>query len=181
MPSAKLLRKLQKSSTKKFRQHRNSLIWVKAWKAWISPLLLILTFCAKLFAINFSYLNSAWKSAYLIPISNFLKNVLEGLLFLGDLQYFIVTPHWMCKLCTNIWRPLHFSSSLFLSKGTPRVLRPGIKPRTYQMAGRRANQWARPHPIELQFCCRVLFVVHWNFEAKLGSYGSKYCMKISFF
>jgi len=58
-------------------------------------------------------------------------------LFLEDLQYFIVTPHWMC---TNIRRPLCFPSSLLLSEGTPRVPRPGIiEPRTYRMAGRRAN------------------------------------------
>jgi len=37
--------------------------------------------------------------------------------FLGDLQYFIMTPHWMC---TNVRRPLRFSSSLLRRKGTPR-------------------------------------------------------------
>jgi len=64
-------------------------------------------------------------------------------LFLEDLQYFIVTPHWMC---TYVRRPLCFSSSLLLSEGTLRVPKPGIKPRTYQMAGRRTNHWATPRP-----------------------------------
>jgi len=61
-------------------------------------------------------------------------------LVLGYLQYLIVKPHWMC---TNIRRLLLFSSLLLLSEETPRV------PRTYQMAGRLANHWATPHPIEL--------------------------------
>jgi len=65
-------------------------------------------------------------------------------LFFGDLQYFIVKPHWMC---TNVHRLLRFSSSLLLSEGTPTVPRLGIEPRIYQMAGRHANLWATPHPI----------------------------------
>ena len=49
-------------------------------------------------------------------------------------------------MCTNVRRPLRFSSSLLLSEGTSRVPRPVIEPRTYRMAGRRANHWATPHP-----------------------------------
>ena len=37
---------------------------------------------------------------------------------LGELQYFIVTPHWMW---TDVRRPLCFSSSLLFKEGTTRV------------------------------------------------------------
>jgi len=46
-------------------------------------------------------------------------------IFGGDLQYFLVTPHWMC---TNIRGPLCFSSSLLLSEGTPTVPWPETNP-----------------------------------------------------
>jgi len=49
-------------------------------------------------------------------------------------------------MCTYQQRPLRFFSSLLLSEGTPRVPRAGIEPRIYQLAGRRANHWATPHP-----------------------------------
>ena len=37
-------------------------------------------------------------------------------LFLGDLQYFFVTPHWMC---TNLRRPLRFPHRFCSAKGPP--------------------------------------------------------------
>ena len=48
-------------------------------------------------------------------------------LFLGDLLYFIVTPHWMC---TNVQRPLLFPHRFCSAKGPPgcpgRELNPGL-------------------------------------------------------
>jgi len=89
----------------------------------------------------------SYHSSFNLKHSDFRNRFFYLRLFLGDLHYFIVTSHWMC---TNVQRPLRSSSSLLLSKGTPRVPRPEIEPRTYRMAGRCANQWATPHPsIEL--------------------------------
>jgi len=49
-------------------------------------------------------------------------------IFWGDLLYFVVTLHWMC---TNLRRPVRFSSLLLLSEGIPRAPGPEIEPQTY--------------------------------------------------
>jgi len=93
-----------------------------------------------------------------IPLDCATNNLFYLILFYryflrGDLQYFLVTPHWMC---TNVWRPLRFSSSLLLSEGTPRVPRPGIEPRTYRIKPRTYPE-SNPGPTNNQINDQIPF------------------------
>jgi len=47
-------------------------------------------------------------------------------LFLGDLQYFIVTPHW---LCINLRRPIRLPHRFCSAKGPPGCPGRGSNPR----------------------------------------------------
>jgi len=75
-----------------------------------------------------------WTGTCLIFIAFFKR------LFMGDLQYFIVTPPWMC---TNAFFLIPFAQ-----QRDPQGAQAGNRTQdlTYQMAGRRTNHWAMPHP-----------------------------------